>query len=150
MNMNATLQVHPPSPSDLDIYNGLVLDCQEEAFTLAVSMLGEERLACEIVQAVFLRVYTRWKVEDNSIPVCVMVFREVIGSCRQARSPDSIAGAEIIPGWRRLELDEQEALLLVDVLGKTYEQAALVLEKSDHEVAATVALGRYKLMNKTL
>ena len=141
--MKGTDQTQIVRQADLQAFNGLVLACQDEAFTLAYSILGDEGLACEVVQAVFLRVYTRRG--DSGHPIPVQVLQEVIVLCRRARPSKAHAGVELIPGWHLLECAEQEALLLVDLLGKSYQQTALVLDKSEHEVAATIALGRTKL-----
>ena len=131
----------------LDQFNQRVLACQDEAFALAYSILGDEGLSCEVVQAVFLRIYTQ--LGDGGHPIPVKVLQGVIGMCRQAKPSKADAGLELIPGWHLLECDEQEASLLVDMLGKSYQQAAYVLDKSDHEVAATVAMGRYKLIRSS-
>ncbi len=142
--MKGTHQVQIAYQADLEVFNGQVLACQEEAFTLAYSILGDEALACEVVQAVFLRVYTRRGVGGDPIPVKVL--QGVIGMCRKAKPTKEYAGVEIIPGWHQLECAEQEVLLLVDLLGKSYQHTALVMDKSEHEIAATVASGRYKLI----
>ena len=131
------------APLSLDQFNQQVLACQDGAFTLAFSILGDEGLACEVVQKAFLRIYANRGDDGNNIPVKIL--QVVILMCRQAKPSKAYAGAEIIPGLHQLECGEQEALLLVDLLGKSYQQTALVLDKSEHEVAATVALGRYKL-----
>ena len=141
--MKGSHQVQIAYQADLEAFNGLVLACQDEVFTLAYSILGDEGLACEVVQAVFLRVYTRRG--DGVHPIPVKVLQEVFRMCRQSKPTKAYAGVELIPGWHQLECAEQEALLLVDLLGKSYQQSALVLDKSEHEIAATVALGRYKL-----
>ena len=142
--MIGTHQVQIACQADLEAFNGQVLACQEEAFTLARSILGDEELACEVVQKVFLRIYTQ--PGDGGHPFPVKVLHEVIGMCRRAKPSKAYAGVELIPGWHQLECAEKEALLLVDLLGKSYQQTALVLDKSEHEIAATVALGRYKLI----
>lgn len=141
--MHGIDQVKIASQKDLEAFNGQVLACQEEAFTLACSLLGDEGLACELVQAVFLRVYARRGNGGGSIPL--QVLQGVIGMCRQARPSHTATGVELISGWHELARSEQEALLLVDVLGKSYSQAAQVLGKYEREVAAAVASGRYKL-----
>ena len=41
----------------LDQFNQQVLTCQDEAFTLAVSLAADKKLACKIVQEVILKVY---------------------------------------------------------------------------------------------
>ena len=141
--MKGTHQAQSASQADLKAFNSWVLVCQDEAFALAYAILGDEGLACEVVQAVFLRVFTQRG--DDGYPIQVLVLQEVIGRCRRARPSKAYAGVELIPGWHLLEYSEQEALLLVDWLGKSYQQAAYVLDQSEHEVAATIALGRYKL-----
>ena len=141
--MKGIHQVQSACQADLEDFNRLVLACQDEAFALAFSILGDEDLACEVVQAVFLRVYTRRG--DGGHPFPVQVLRGVIEMCRREEPSKADAGVELIPGWHLLDYSEQEALLLVDWLGKSYPQTALVLDKSEHEVAATIALGRTKL-----
>jgi DNA-directed RNA polymerase specialized sigma24 family protein len=142
-SMKGTHPIQIAGQADLQAFNGLVLACQDEAFTLAYSILGDEGLACEVVQAVFLRVYIRRGAGGHPIPV--QVLQGVIGMCRRARPSKAYAVVELMAGWHQLECAEKEALLLVDLLGKSYQQTALVLDKSEHAVAATVALGRYKL-----
>ena len=141
--MKGTHQVQIASQSDLEAFNRLVLACQDEAFTLAFSILGDEDLACEVVQAVFLRVYTRRG--DGGHPISVQVLQGVIRMCRRAKPSKADAGVELIPDWHLLEYSEQEALLLVDWLGKTYHDTALILNNSERDVARNIAFGRCKL-----
>ena len=131
------------APLSLDQFNQQVLAYQDGAFTLAFSILGDEGLACEVVQAVFLRVYTR--LGDGGHPIQVKVLQGVIRMCRQAKPSKAYAGVELIPGWHLLEYSEQEALLLVDWLGKTYHDTALILNNSERDVARNIAFGRCKL-----
>jgi len=49
----------------------------------------------------------------------------------------------LIPGWYQLEHDEQEALLLVDDLQKSYQDAAVILNNSASGVARVVAQGSH-------
>jgi len=141
--MKGTDQTQIVRQADLQAFNGLVLACQDEAFTLACSMLGDEGLACEVVQAVILRVYTRRG--DAGHPIPVKVLQGVIGMCRQAKPSKIPDLTESICGWNQLERCEQEALLLVDWLGKTYHDTAFILNSSERDVARNVAYGRCKL-----
>jgi DNA-directed RNA polymerase specialized sigma24 family protein len=47
-----------------------------------------------------------------------------------------------MPGWEQLKRHQKEILLLVDVLGKTYDEAALILNISWQEIAQNLAMGR--------
>ena len=84
-----------------------------------------------------------WRDDDSNIGVKVL--HGVIGMCRQSKPSKAYTGVELIPGWNQLERSEQEALLLVDLLGKSYPETALVLDRSEGDVALTVAHGRCKL-----
>ena len=133
----------PSVTMSMDRFNQQVLACQEEAFTLAFSLLGDEALACEVLQEVILQVYSGWRGDDCNI--VVKVLHGVIGISRQAKLSKTCDATEWIPGWNQLERGKQEALLLVDLLGKSYQQTALVLDRSEGDVALTVAHGRCKL-----
>lgn len=133
----------------MDRFNRQVLVCQDEAFTLAFSILGDERLASNIVQEVILRVYHRRDDrEDHIIPIKVL--QGVILLCRQMKPSMMDSKTEWLPGWNQLERSEQETLLLVDVLDKSYQYTALVLNCSERDVARTVSHGRYKLADKVM
>ncbi|HQA29679.1 MAG TPA: hypothetical protein PLA02_10750 [Brevefilum fermentans] len=133
----------PIAPMSLDQFNQQVLACQDEAFTLAFSILGDEGLACELVQTAILRVYAHRGDDGNNIPVKIL--QGVILMGRQVRPARTRGTAEEIPGWDLLERCEQEALLLVDWLGKTYHDTALILNSSERDVARNIAFGRCKL-----
>ena len=130
---------------DLESYNYIVLACQDEAYTLAFSILGNVELACKVVQEAFLRVYyTYTRGGDNHI-IVLRVRQEVIFSCQQEIPSGSREAEYPIPGWAQLECYEQEILLLVDTLGKTYHDVAFILKCSECDVARLVACGRCKL-----
>ncbi len=50
-----------------------------------------------------------------------------------------------IPRWEPLKRCEREALLLVDVLEKSYLETVYILKQSKRGVALALAKGRYKL-----
>jgi hypothetical protein len=98
-----------------------------------------------VVQEVILCLYA--KGVNGTHPIALQVLQGVVLSCRQAKTAKASAAGETIPGWHQLERCEQEVLLLVDVLRKTYQDAALVLNSSERDVARSVAYGRCKLSN---
>ena len=130
---------------DLESYNDIVLACQDEAYTLAFSILGNVELACKVLQEAFLRMYyTNTRGGDNHI-IVLGVLQEVIFACRQVNASRSREAGYEIPGWAQLECYEQETLLLVDTLGKTHHDVAFILKCSECDVARLVARGRCKL-----
>lgn len=127
----------------LDQFNQWVLACQEDAFTLAGSLLGDEALACKVVQEVILRVYRNSSECDGAIRMKVL--QGVLWKCRQRKTSGNGGATKYIPGWDGLERRVQEALLLVDSLRKTYREAALILGCPEDEVARAIANGRRQL-----
>lgn len=81
---------------------------------------------------------------NASHPMNQQALKEVVSLSRQANR-SQFGDAITIPGWKQLECCEQEALLLVDVLGKQYLEAAFVLNCSWHELVQNVAIGRRSL-----
>ncbi len=130
----------------LDQFNQQILACQDEAFTLTVSLVGDELLACQIMQEVILKVYTNGG--SGAQPIDRLVLHEVILSCRLANR-SQFGEAMTLPGWKQLKRGEQEVLLLVDGLGKSYQDAAFILNRSLREIARIMALGRRGLARST-
>ncbi len=131
---------------DLEAYHNIVLACQDEAYTLAFSILGNVELACKVVQEAFLQVYYTYTGGGDNQIIVLTVLQEVIFSCQQEIPSESRQAEYVIPGWAQLECYEQEILLLVDTLGKTYHDAAFILKCSECDVARLVASGRCKLV----
>ena len=131
-----------------DSYNYIVLACQDEAYTLAFSILGNVELACRVVQEAFLRMYYTYTRGGDNYIIVLGVLHEVIFACRQVNASGSREAGYEIPGWAQLECHEQETLLLIDTLGKTYHDAAFILKCSECDVARLVACGRFKFTTR--
>jgi DNA-directed RNA polymerase specialized sigma24 family protein len=130
---------------DLESYNDIVVSCQDEAYTLAFSILRDVELACKVVQEAFRQVYYTYTRGGDSHKIVSSVLQEVLFACRQVNASGSREAGNEIPGWAQLECYEQETLLLVDMLGKTYHETAFILKCSEYDVARLIACGRCKL-----
>ncbi len=135
------------APMSLDQFNQQVLACQDEAFTLALYTLWDEVAACEVVLKAILQVYSDHGNED--IAISVNILQRVILMCRKVKPSKTYNPKEWIPGWNQLDHSEREALLLVDVIQKSYQEAAVILNNSESGVARVVAQGRYKLIRNS-
>lgn len=51
----------PPAREFLDHFNRQVLACQDEAFTLACYLVGDEKTVCVVLQDVIRNVYAGWR-----------------------------------------------------------------------------------------
>jgi DNA-directed RNA polymerase specialized sigma24 family protein len=128
----------------LQAYNQLVLQHQDEAFTLAYYMLGSQGDASRVVEAAFQQAY-----QDFSGPALVFrraVLRLVASSCLARGKPDPAATPTgMPPGLAGLPSRARLALVLVDLLGMNYSEAAGMLEQPVGRFASQLAQARRKL-----
>ncbi len=131
-----------PADRDLQAYNYLVLQNQDEAFSLAYDLLGDESAADAAVQQAFLHGFARQA--DARFPFRLRLLRWVVGAC--------LASSQILPGPALLEPrlaflsnEENVALVLVERLGLSYSQAAGVAQKNEAEFRKQLAAARFSL-----
>ncbi len=129
---------------ELQVYNRLVLQYQDEAFSLAFDLLGEESAAAALVQQVFLRGFNRR--DDERLPFRLRVLRWLVGACLQRRQP--LTGlARLDPRLARLSNEEAIALALVERLGLSYAEAGEVLGKTAADFRRLLATARFSYMS---
>jgi len=138
--------------SRLVAFNTLALQTQDEAYTLAYYMLGDERGAEKATQSAFNHLFKHGQLQAGRFRLEVL--RGILASC-QSRSgsllvlPKTSAAAESRDdlSWKLLGLQENEraVVILVDVLGLNYIEAAHVLGGSKKQVCKLLAQARLKL-----
>ncbi len=126
---------------DLATYNSLVLACQDEAFTLAAYLLGDDRAADAAVQEAVARAYRRY-LRAPEISVRLLILQQVLARCGRSTRVRDVGPVE---GFRDLAPRERTTLLLVDVVGLSYDQAAEVLGCSRDQVARRLARARVRI-----
>ncbi len=130
--------------ADLNTYNGLVLACQDEAFTLAAYLLGDDRAADAAVQEAVVRAYRRY-LRTPEASVRLLILQQVLACCgRSARA----RGAGPVEGFCDPAPRERTTLLLVDVLGLSYDEAAEVLGCSRDQVVRRLARARVRIAER--
>jgi DNA-directed RNA polymerase specialized sigma24 family protein len=126
----------------LATFNILAQHYQDEAYTLAYYLLGDEARASEALQAAFTRLYHRTDLQMEHFRFDVL--RWVLAYCRNSGGiPMRAANSgEIARQLSYLEENERTALVLVDVLGLDYSEAARVLGCSSKQIGKLLAQGR--------
>ena len=139
------LQTRPLSRAiegELQVYNRLVLEHQDEAYSLAFDLLGEERAAAALVQQVFQRGFACR--DDERLPFRLRVLRWLVCACRERRQP--VSGlAHLDSRLARLSNEEGAALVLVERLGLSYADAGEVMGKSAADFRKLLANARFSL-----
>lgn len=130
---------------DLDSFNRQAVAYQAEAYTLAWHLLGDEDAAGAALQAALVNVYRAHP--DTATSIRTSLLREIIhlSPWPLGHGADGLAGRV-----RRLPRRARQALLLVDLLGLSYEEAAAVMDCSRSTLAARLARARKRLASVAL
>jgi DNA-directed RNA polymerase specialized sigma24 family protein len=133
------------SETRLSEYKILALRYQDEAYTLAYYLLGDEQQAEETIQAAFGRLF-----QQGNAPVGrfrLEALRGVLLYVRRSHVVLSLVADPdpLIQQLTRLGMAQRSAIVLVDVLGLDYEEAGQVLGVSKKQAGRLVAQGRLAL-----
>lgn len=146
-----------PATADTRImsFNTLALQTQDEAYTLAYYLLGNERHAERATQVAFEQLHRHARLELNRFRLDVL--RRVVNGCRRIghimpnrsvlRSTLRMVASQDETIQRLIPLNEGEraVVVLVDILGLSYDEAAQVLDSSKKEVGRILAQARLAL-----
>lgn len=128
------------SPSTLSEFNRQVLLLQDEAFTLACHLLGDENAAAEITGRAILSIYQH-ETRGHNASIRLPLLRCIIQLA--SRWPTTPGNQPLPPLTGLRELDCL-VLFLVDCLGLTYADASAVLHCSSRKLAVRLAQARRK------
>jgi DNA-directed RNA polymerase specialized sigma24 family protein len=135
---------------NVQAFNVLVEACQDEAYSLAFRLLGDERAAVQAIQRAV-------EQSHRSLATCrgefrLWFFRHIVQVCKYFSASSSpkptilTDQANIQSMLNSLPLDLRLSAVLVDVLGLSYDQAAEVAEINSKKIRQTLALARYSLI----
>jgi len=129
----------------LAAFNRQVAQHQEEAYTLALYLLGGHDAALQTVQNALLSAYQRSSraPENPRLRLLQAVIR-----CSEASHAASIpvTGETIEARLFHLPQPERRAAILVDVLGLSYSEAAQVLDCATAQISGLLARARVQFM----
>ena len=132
-----------PLPGNLQAYNRLILQFQDETYSLAFDLVGNEDLASEIVKNTFLIEFGR--KNGSQAEFRLEVLRLVIQGC--------LSRSAILPCPQfferypvKLTNDEKLVCILIESLELSYQEAAIVLGKPLSSIRKLLAQTRFKLI----
>ncbi len=141
--------------SRLTQFNTLALHYQDDAYTLAYYLLGDEKSAERATQAAFDHLYQSAGLRFERFGTEVL--RRVLEHCQKNMAPSyqtvlhtavrMVAGSQdsMLSKLLALKNGERSVVILVDVLGLDYEEAAQVMGSSKKQVGHLLAQARLKL-----
>lgn len=123
----------------------LVQRLQDDAYTLAYYLLGSERLAEAATEASFASL-NRGKAQHFD-GLRRDVIRAVLTRCKQEGI--SVTGrrgtGDISSLLQKIAIDERSVVVLVDVLGLSYDEAAILLDRPKKHIMRLLAQARLHL-----
>jgi hypothetical protein len=138
--------------SKLVTFNSLALHYQDEAYTMAFYLLGDEKRAEKATQVAFKQLFLHTRVSADRFRLEVL--RRVLNNCygwfgslpvRQKAGTAAESRDDLSSKLLELQESERSAVVLVDVLGLDYEEAAHVLGSSRKQVSKMLAQARLNL-----
>jgi len=143
----------PSSPKyNLESFNRLVADNQDDIYTLAFMVIGDKDAAERAARTAFMQAYLDLS-SGNKQPFHWLVYRALVTAFRQElrRKVSVSQDAELISdeiqrsAWRGLSglpTDLRLAVALVDLAGLNYEQAAEILGINVRQIRRRLAQAR--------
>ena len=135
--------------SQLISFNSLALRFQDDAYTLAYYLLGDDALAARATQTAFARVFSilsrHSRISEELFRLEVL--RWVLKNCRPNGQKQTGAAVDddLIHRLLALPMDERSVVVLVDVLNLSYRAAALAVGCSEKELAKRLGRARLNL-----
>jgi DNA-directed RNA polymerase specialized sigma24 family protein len=122
--------------SALERFNLQVQACQDEVYNLAYYLMGNAVLACEIVERSFRELYDR-KIGEPSL-FRMSALQLTLKNCLKEKH-------SVHPSYLPITLkgDERIAVILVDCLQYSYQDAAFICSKDISWISSKLAAGRY-------
>ncbi len=131
-------------PARLQDYNRLVLQNQDESFSLAFDLLGDELQASQVVEEAFQKEFQR-STGDRSkfrLQVLRLVVQNALKRVQVLPCPEIFGKAPC-----QLTNKEKLVCILVDCLELSYQEAALVLDIPPRSIRKTLAETRFALIH---
>lgn len=126
----------------LESFNTLALSLQDDAYTLAYYLTGDEASAAEVTQTAFENLYRRSGHPTEQIRISVL--RWILENAREEPYASSQAISRDPQSRQLLDLPayERAVAVLIDVLGYGYVSAAQVLGTSKKQTGRLLARAR--------
>jgi DNA-directed RNA polymerase specialized sigma24 family protein len=141
--------MHAMGQTRLSAFNSLALRYQDDAYTLAYYLLGDEKRAAEATQAAFSRLYRRADASHDQFRLEVLRWVISVSHPKDSHPVPVTGRGDLSEKLLKLNARERSVVVLVDVLGLNYDQAARVLGCSVKETGRLLAQARRYICEPT-
>lgn len=128
----------------LSLFNQQIILCQDDAYTLAWYLSGNEAEAEAITQAAVQAASACFS--PNRVDCRMLIFKQVVEQC-QKRAPAPRASVEpgILHDLQFLNQHKRVVVVLVDILGLPYSEAAYLTNLPREQIRCLLAQARWQM-----
>jgi RNA polymerase sigma-70 factor, ECF subfamily len=147
----------PPDPAlirkhlqgDPDAFSALFRRHKQELWAVAIRLLGDVDRAAEAIQDAMIQAF--WKGPEfgsGADAVTTWLYRALVNACleRMRRFPAPGCDGDLTAALRQLAIEQQSALVLVDMLGFPVADASMILGISADDLLSRRHRGRAQLV----
>ena len=132
------------STAPLSRFNHLVLQYQDDAYTLAWYLLGDKAKAETITQAAVYAAYPLFLA--NSGDGKLLILNMILHLCREKKAAqETLMISKAHPACRSLLESERHALILIEILNLSYQDTAVVTGRPVQEISWILGQARRKI-----
>ncbi len=143
LNLGTKSTASPPIPGNLQAYNRLVLQLQDEVYSLAFYLLGDENQADRVVEEAFRERFGKRNGDPSKFRLELL--RLIIHNSLK-RVPTLPCTGIFGPDAAQLTIEAKLVCILVDCLELSYQEAALVLDRPLASIRKILAETRFKMI----
>lgn len=133
---------------DPDAFCALFSRHEQGLWAVAIRLLGDSGRAAGAIQDAMILAF--WKAPDfrSGDTVTTWLYRIVVNVCldRMRRAPPCASGVDVVAAMRHLVLEQQSALVLVDMIGFSAADASNILGIPASTLLSHCARGRARLL----
>lgn len=130
----------------LSLFNQQVLQCQDDAYTLAWYLLDDEVEAEVVMQKAVEAAYHCFSIHKNDCHL--LILKQIVNKSQERRSSTYISLASRLPyNLHFLDQSEQLTLVLIDILGLEYNDAANIMDRPVQDIRQLIARARRRVAN---
>jgi RNA polymerase sigma-70 factor, ECF subfamily len=135
---------------DPEAFSALFRRHKQELWDVAIRLVGDVDRAAEAIQDAMILAFWKAPDFDSADAVTTWLYRIVVNVCldRMWCSPPRTSDGDVMAALRHLVIEEQSALVLVDMLGFSVADAAAILEVSSDTLLSRRARGRVQLVTE--
>jgi RNA polymerase sigma-70 factor, ECF subfamily len=133
-----------------DAFSSLFRRHKQELWAVTIRLLGDAGLAAEAIQDAMILAFWNGPEFGGGDAITTWLYRIVVSVCvdRMRRCPPPAGDGDVMAALRHLAVEQQSALVLVDMLGFSIADAAAILGVSADTLLSRCARGRARLLTE--